>query len=132
MYDLLIKGGLVVDPANGIEGRDGDVWVAAGKVVPAPADPGARAARTLDATGFVVMPAGVDVHCHIAGSKVNGARAMRPEEGRGHAVTRRPGFRSGTGGTTPSTFATGYLYTGLGYGTAVDASIPPLMARHAH
>ena len=41
-------------------------------------------------------------------------------------------MRSGTVGSTPSTFATGYLYAGLGYTTALDASIPPLAARHAH
>ncbi|MFP6769753.1 MAG: formylmethanofuran dehydrogenase subunit A, partial [Planctomycetaceae bacterium] len=40
--------------------------------------------------------------------------------------------RSGTGGSVPSTFATGYLYAGLGYTTAFDAAIPPLGARHAH
>jgi formylmethanofuran dehydrogenase subunit A len=32
----------------------------------------------------------------------------------------------------PSTFATGYLYAGLGYTTAFDAAIPPSGARHAH
>jgi formylmethanofuran dehydrogenase subunit A len=32
----------------------------------------------------------------------------------------------------PSTFTTGYRYAGLGYTTAVDAAIAPLMARHAH
>jgi formylmethanofuran dehydrogenase subunit A len=32
----------------------------------------------------------------------------------------------------PSTFATGYLYAGLGYTTAFDAAIPPLAARHTH
>ena len=32
----------------------------------------------------------------------------------------------------PSTFATGYLYAGMGYTTAFDAAIPPLAARHAH
>ncbi|MGH7199163.1 MAG: formylmethanofuran dehydrogenase subunit A, partial [Planctomycetaceae bacterium] len=39
---------------------------------------------------------------------------------------------SGTGSVIPSTFATGYLYAGLGYTTAFDAAIPPLAARHAH
>src|SRR2546430_6337102 len=34
--------------------------------------------------------------------------------------------------SVPSTFATGYLYAGLGYPTAFDAAIPPLAARHAH
>src|SRR6185312_9819710 len=80
----------------------------------------------------VVMPGGVDIHSHIAGSKVNAARSLRPEERRGPAVARRPGLRSGTLGSAPSTFATGYAYAGLGYTTAVDAAIPPLGARHAH
>jgi formylmethanofuran dehydrogenase subunit A len=134
MADLLIKGGLVVDPANGVEGEVRDVWVSGGKVVEPPSGPeqGAKPSRTIDARGYVVMPGGVDVHCHIAGGKVNGARAMRPEEGRGRAIARRDGRRSGTGGLSPTTFATGYLYAGLGYTTALDAAIPPLSARHAH
>lgn len=132
MIDLLIKGGLVVDPARGVEGSVADVWIDGGRVVAAPVDPGTRARRTIDASGLVVMPGGVDVHCHIAGGKVNAARGMRPEDHRDDVIRRRPGMRSGTVGPTPSTFATGYLYAGLGYTTAVDAAIPPLMARHAH
>src|SRR5918992_1140290 len=38
--------------------------------------------------------------------------------------------RSGTGGTVPSTFATGYRYALLGYTTVVAAATPPLAARH--
>ena len=110
----------------------GDVWIARGKVVEAPDDPDAAAERTIDARGYVVMPGGVDVHCHIAGSKVNAARALRPEDQRANPLRRGPGLRSGTIGSVPSTFATGYQYAGLGYTTAVDAAIPPLGARHAH
>jgi formylmethanofuran dehydrogenase subunit A len=40
--------------------------------------------------------------------------------------------RSGTGGTVPSTFTTGYRYAGLGYTTVFDAAVAPLMARHSH
>ncbi len=101
-----------------------------------PTDPGAKADRTIDARGYVVMPGGVDVHCHIAGPKVNGARAMRPEDGHDAepeaVLRRRDGLRSGTLGSVPSTFATGYRYAGLGYTTAVDASVPAFGARHAH
>jgi formylmethanofuran dehydrogenase subunit A len=78
------------------------------------------------------MPAGVDVHCHIAGPKVNGARAMRPEEARKGHLDRSVIGRSGTLGSVPSTFATGAKYAGLGYATAVDAAIAPLMARQTH
>jgi formylmethanofuran dehydrogenase subunit A len=35
-------------------------------------------------------------------------------------------------GSNPSTFATGYAYTRLGYTTVFDAAVAPLGARHAH
>ncbi len=133
MSRLKIAGGLVVDPANGVEAV-ADVWIEDGKVVAAPEDHDTRADRTIDARGFVVMPAGVDVHCHIAGSKVNAARLMRPEESRGRGYPRTEEFasRSGTLGSIPSTFSTAAKYAGLGYATAVDAAIPPSSARHVH
>ena len=120
MIDLLIRGGHVVNPANGVDDPSRDVWISGGKVVVKPDHPDARALRVIDARGYVVMPGGVDVHCHIVGGKVNAARILRPEEARKGAVRRRDGMRSGTVGCTPSTFATGYLYAGLGYTTAVE------------
>ncbi len=59
-----------------------DLWVRDGKIVPNPQDADAQGCLTLDATGMVIMPGGVDMHCHIAGPKVNAARKMRPEEKR--------------------------------------------------
>src|SRR5207253_240340 len=91
-----------------------------------------------DASSMVVMPGGVDIHSHIAGSSVNHGRRLLPEE---HAADPAPAPpvadpdavpRSGTGGTVPSTFATGYRYAGLGYTTAMEAAVAPLAARHAH
>ncbi len=132
MTTLRIAGGRLIDPAHGID-EVRDVWIADGRVIPAPADPEAKADRTIDARGNVVMPGGVDVHCHIAGSKVNAARMLRPEDkARAEGLRRSTGRRSGTLGSVPSTFATGYKYAGLGYTAAVDAAIPPLGARHAH
>ena len=73
------------------------------------------------------------MHCHIAGPKANMARKMRPEEKRkGELLHRTANTHSGTMGSVPSTFATGYKYAGMGYTTAFDAAIPPLGARHAH
>lgn len=128
-----IFGGTVYDPANDIHGEVRDLWIADGKIVPPPEDPLVRPSRTLDATGMVVMPGGIDMHCHIAGPKVNAARKMRPEEKRRAApVMRTANTHSGSMGSVPSTFATGYKYAGLGYTTAFDAAVPPLAARHAH
>ncbi|MAT68478.1 MAG: formylmethanofuran dehydrogenase subunit A [Planctomycetaceae bacterium] len=130
---LKITGGAVYDPANGVDGEVRDLWIADGQIVAAPTDPAVRPARTLDATGLVVMPGGVDMHCHIVGPAVNAARLMTPQARRPpHVDAARPGLRSGTRGLVPSTFTTGHLYAGLGYTTAFDAAIAPLAARHAH
>src|SRR5687768_10494802 len=130
---FLISGGYVFDPANGIDGQAKDLWIADGKIVEPPSDRMLRPARTLNAAGLVIMPGGIDMHCHIAGPKVNTARKMRPEEKRKAEPVRRTAItHSGTMGSIPSSFATGYKYAGLGYTTAFDAAIPPLYARHAH
>jgi len=132
---LKIANGTVYDPQNGVDGEVRDVWIQDGRVIerPAGADTSGSPERTLDATGMVVMPGGVDMHCHIAGPKVNTARKMMPDDKRtAEPVRRTLHTRSGSTGSVPSTFATGYLYAGLGYTTAFDAAIPPLVARHAH
>ncbi len=130
---LCVRGGTVYDPANGIDGQVRDIWIAGGRIIDAPTDPEVRPTRLLDAKGLVVMPGGIDMHCHIAGPKVNMARKMRPEDRRSAApLCRGGGWPSGTGGCMPSTFATAYQYAGLGYTTAFDAAIPPIAARHVH
>ncbi len=130
---LLLRNGTVYDPLNGVNGVQRDLWIAGRQIVAPPADPAVRADRVIDAAGLVVMPGGVDMHCHIAGPKVNAARKMLPEDRRRSKPMLRTAItRSGTIGSVPSTFATGYLYAGLGYTTAFDAAIPPLTARHAH
>jgi formylmethanofuran dehydrogenase subunit A len=123
---LRIAAGRVYDPANGVNGEVRDVCVQDGKIV---ADVPAHA-RRIDARGMVVMPGGVDIHAHIAGPAVNAARKLAPEEHRADVLDRTAIARSGTGGTVPSTFATGYRYALLGYTTVVEAATPPLAARH--
>ena len=131
---LRIVGGAVHDPANGVDGEIRDLCIEDGRIVASvPAG-----TPTLDARGMVVMPGGVDIHAHFASSSCNHARRLLPEE---HAADPVPApvllddegpARSGTGGTLPTTFATGYRYAGLGYTTAFDAAVAPLMARHTH
>jgi formylmethanofuran dehydrogenase subunit A len=133
MSILKIANGTVYDPANGIDGVVMDLWIRGGTIIPPPDDPTLLTSKILDATGLVVMPGGVDMHSHIAGPKVNAARKMRPEDKRHASPMRRTTLtRSGTVGSVPSTFTTGYLYAGLGYTTAFDAAVPPLCARHVH
>ena len=123
---LRIAQGRVYDPANGIDGEVRDICLDGGKVV----EELPSHATRIDARGMVVMPGGVDIHAHIAGPAVNAARKLSPEEHRGDVLDRTAIMRSGTGGTVPSTFATGYRYALLGYTTVVEAATPPLAARH--
>src|SRR5213083_2324971 len=130
---LRISGGTVYDPANGVDGEVRDVCIEGERIV---AELPSNVPR-LDARGMIVMPGGVDIHAHIAGSSVNQGRRLLPEE---HAADPVPAprladgatARSGTAGTIPSTFTTGYRYAGLGYTTVMEAAVAPLAARHAH
>lgn len=124
--ELRVAGGRVYDPANDIDGEVRDVLMRDGRIVAKVSDQ----ARTINASGMVVMPGAVDIHCHIAGPKVNLSRKLQPEDHRLDVHPATDVTRSGVGGVTPSTFATGYRYATLGYTTAFDAAVPPLAARH--
>jgi formylmethanofuran dehydrogenase subunit A len=126
---LRITGGKVYDPANGINGQIKDLCIDdTGRFVEA-----VEGGRTIDATGMIVFPGGVDVHTHVAGGAINFARAMTPEDHRRtQAFIRTQSRRSGLGGMAPTTFATGYLYAGMGWTTVNEAAVPVLSARHTH
>lgn len=64
-YDLLIRGGHVIDPKNSIDGPS-DVAVKDGKIaaVEKTIDP-ALASRVVDAKGLYVTPGLVDMHVHL-------------------------------------------------------------------
>src|SRR5690606_38166946 len=133
---LRITGGKVYDPRNGVDGAVAGVIIDDGRIGASLPDD----APLLDARGLIVMPGGVDIHCHIAGPKVNLARRLEPERHRADPVPRRVVrsddgprvLRSGAGGVVPSTFATGYRYAGLGYTSAFEAAVPAIGARQAH
>lgn len=126
---LRITGGKVYDPANGIDGQVKDLCIDDhGRFVES-----VEGGRTIDATGMIVFPGGVDVHTHVAGGAINFARAMTPEDHRRtQAFIRTKSRRSGLGGMAPTTFATGYLYAGMGWTTVNEAAVPVLSARHTH
>jgi len=126
---LRITGGKVYDPANGIDGQIKDLFIGDDGRMAASAEGG----RTIDAAGLIVFPGGVDVHTHVAGGAINFARAMTPEDHRRtQAFMRTKTRRSGLGGMAPTTFATGYLYAGMGFTTLNEAAVPALSARHTH
>ena len=64
-YDILLKGGHVIDPKNGINGPR-DVAIAAGKIARVDANiPPAEARRVVDVNGLYVTPGLLDIHVHV-------------------------------------------------------------------
>src|SRR5512145_119637 len=64
-YDLVLKGGRVIDPKNGVDAVM-DVAIAGGKVARVAANiPAAQARRTADVAGLIVTPGLIDIHVHV-------------------------------------------------------------------
>ena len=127
--ELLIRNGFVFDPINNVDGEKMDIAVKDGKIVEKVNE---RNAKQIDVSGMVVMPGGVDIHCHIAGSEVNTGRLLRPEDHFKDFEPKTARTRSGVGHSIPSTFTTGYRYARMGYTTIMNPSMPPLEAKHTH
>lgn len=70
MGDVLIRGGRVIDPSQGID-RHTDVWSEDGRIVSLgtgqalPQSQAGRSPRILDVPGCVVAPGFIDVHTHL-------------------------------------------------------------------
>jgi len=116
MKNLVLKNGLVYDPINGIRGERCDLHIVDGRLT----DKLDKSAKTLDCSGMIVLPSGVDIHTHCCGSIVNSARMMRPES-----------FGAGNP-PVPTTRATGRLYSQLGYTHVNESAVAPLYAIHMH
>ncbi|MSQ17964.1 MAG: amidohydrolase/deacetylase family metallohydrolase, partial [Dehalococcoidia bacterium] len=76
MYDLVIKGGTVIDPSQGIN-RVSDVAVTDGKIARIAASiPVTEARRTVEVKGKIVCPGLIDLHTHVyQGVNGNGVKA---------------------------------------------------------
>jgi dihydropyrimidinase len=68
-YDLVIRGGTVATAADVVRS---DVGVAGGRVVALGERLAGGGSREIDATGRLVLPGGVDSHCHIEQPPVGG------------------------------------------------------------
>ena len=65
MEKILIKGGRIVDPAQGVD-MVGDLLLSEGKVAGLEKSvPSHNGTRVVDAAGMVVSPGFIDLHCHL-------------------------------------------------------------------
>jgi dihydroorotase len=64
-YDLLLKGGHVIDPANSLD-KIMDVGISAGKIAAvATSLPASEARKVVNVSGLYVTPGLVDIHAHV-------------------------------------------------------------------
>ena len=61
---LAIRGGRVLDPGQGLD-LVGDVLIREGRIAAVGAGAASEAERVIDATGLIVCPGFVDLHCHL-------------------------------------------------------------------
>lgn len=65
MYDLLIKGGRVIDPAEAIDAHL-DIGINGGKLASVARDiPSAQSRQVIEASDKIVTPGLIDMHCHV-------------------------------------------------------------------
>jgi len=67
-YDLLIRGGRVLDPSVRLDAQR-DVGITGGRIAAIEPSIAAEAAETLDARGKLVVPGLIDIHTHAARDK---------------------------------------------------------------
>ncbi|MEP7363339.1 MAG: amidohydrolase/deacetylase family metallohydrolase [Acidobacteriota bacterium] len=82
-YDLLLKGGTVVDAKNRLNAKR-DVAIKNGKIAAVAADiPASQAGKTVDVTGLYVAPGLVDLHVHVfagEGREYMGESSVMPDD----------------------------------------------------
>jgi dihydroorotase len=65
MYDLVLRGGRVLDPSSGLDGIQ-DVAVQGGAIARIARDiPAAEASRVIEVAGKIVTPGLIDLHAHV-------------------------------------------------------------------
>lgn len=82
-YDLLLKGGHLIDPKNRVSARR-DVAIKDGKIAAIAASiPAAKALKTVDVGGLYVTPGILDIHVHVFsgwGPAYTGENSVSPDD----------------------------------------------------
>ena len=83
MYDLLLKGGELIDPSMEVRGVH-DIAIQDGKIARIAADiPDEEAARVISVSGKIVIPGMIDLHAHVFDGFIG--NGVNPDSGGVHA-----------------------------------------------
>ncbi len=98
-YDLLLKGGHVIDPANNVD-KVMDVAISGGKIAAVAANlPAGEAGKVVDVSGLYVTPGLIDIHFHVGHGGVP-LNWFAPEKGAKNVPLGIPADLALTGGVT--------------------------------
>ena len=76
-YDLVVKGGRVIDPANGTDGIR-DIGIKRGRIAAVAPKLDPDAVKVIDAAGLIVTPGLIDTHAHVY-QYVSGDFGLNPD-----------------------------------------------------
>ncbi len=96
-----LKGGIIFDPARGVNGKKKDIYIRDGKIVRKPPAQ-SKIDSTIDINNKIVMAGGIDINTHIGGGKINIARMLVPEDHIENTDNSAKIKRSGSGYFTPT------------------------------
>lgn len=115
---IVLRGGKIYDPANGIDGQVGDIWIDKEKIIAKPDS--TDDVEEIDAHDLLVAPGGIEIHTHIAGAAMAMIRSL---------------FITENGSVVENPYSSRKLaeeYLKLGYTTVFDAAMTPFYAWQTH
>ncbi len=115
---IVLKGGQVYDPANGLKGKVCDLWIEGDRIVAPPQNP--VNLTVIDARGWIIAPGAIEIHAHLGGQPLTMARHFCLSEEREAS------------GWIPPTAEIATAYLRMGYTTLMDAAMPSLTSWLTH
>jgi formylmethanofuran dehydrogenase subunit A len=144
---IRLHGGAIYDPAHGLDGKVGEIWIRDDQIVDRPESP-QRCDYHFDLTDCFVMAGAIDLHTHIGGGKTNIARMLLPDfagtrpSGGGSkdlgqtdpppANLRDPLLRGDANAFLPAAPMVGRRYLEMGYTACFEPAMIPCNARGTH